>query len=178
MVSAVKDSTGTIVLPGKVDAEAKFRARSVLKNTACRYVLDRITQTEISVNWEFCGVNFRGVVDAKGESIIADLKNMPDATLYKAGSAIWSRRLHWQAYGYDRAMGGGNACHIIAVDGNGETSVHCFSDKNLWSAENQLKRYCYEFKRCVLESMFDPTIWDASQEFWLKTDMNTHGINY
>ena len=182
IIKAVKDSTGVIVLPGKVDNEAKFRARSVLRNSACRYVLNSITETEVAVNWEFCGINFRGFIDAKGhdgkQGIIADLKNMPDATLYKAQGAVWSRRLHWQAFGYDRAMGGGNACHIIAVDGNGETSVHCFSDKNLWSAERQLAKYCYEFKRCILESMFDPTIWDSSQDFWLKTDMNQYGINY
>lgn len=178
IIAAVKQSTGVTVLTSKINEEAKFRARSVLKNKACRHILDQITYTEKAVNWEFEGIKFRGFIDAGGPGIIADLKNMPDATLFKAQSTVWSRGLHLQAFGYDRSQGGGNACHILAVDGNGETSVHCFSDRNLWSAERQLQNLCYHFKRAILESMFDPTVWDASQEFWIQSDMNPNGINY
>lgn len=178
IIAAVKESTGTTVLNAKIDKQAKFRARSVLKNKACRYVLDQITYTEKAVNWEFEGIKFRGFIDAGGPGIIADLKNMPDATLFKAQNTVYSRGLNLQAFGYDRSQGGGNACHILAVDGNGETSVHCFSDRNLWSAEKQLQNLCYHFKRAILESMFDPTVWDASQEFWIESDMNPNGINY
>ena len=178
IIAAVKQSTGTTVIPATVNEEAKFRARRILSNRACRAVLDQITHTEKRVNFEFCGINFRGVIDAKGHNIIADLKNMPDATLDKATGSIWSRRLHWQAFGYNEAEGGRNTCHIIAVDGAGETSVHAFNFRHLDSAERQMKRYCTEFKRCIIESFMDAAVWDMSQDCWLKSDMNTHGSNY
>lgn len=178
IIAAVKDATGTVIIPGAIYEEAKFRARRIFANRACRSVLNQIDYTEKKIEFDFSGLKFRGVIDAGGHRIIADLKNMPDATLEKATGSIWARRLHWQAFGYDTAIGGGNLCHILAVDGNGETSVHAFNQRNLDAAERQMKRVCGYFKQAVVESLFDPGIWDMSQDFWLRSDMNTHGINY
>jgi hypothetical protein len=178
IIAEIKAATGTTILPFKVDENAKFRARKVINNRACRSVLNQITYTEKAVEWVFCGIKFRGRIDAGGDGIIADLKNMPDATIDKAVGTIWSRRLHWQAFGYNESQGGNNKCHIIAVDGNGETSVHVFHPNHLANAERQMKRYCHEFKRCIVESIFDLSVWDMSQDFWLKTDLNREGINY
>jgi hypothetical protein len=176
--AAILAATGTIVIAGKDASEARARARAVVNNRAARYVLDQITHTERRVEFDFQGVKFKGMIDAHGKGIIADLKNMPDATYDRATMAIWGRRLHWQAFGYDAALNGGNACHIIAVDGIGEVSVHRFAQHHLDRAEKQMKEYVYQFKRAVVESIFEPSIWDASQEFWLTTDMNEHGINH
>lgn len=178
IIAEVKAICGTTILPFSIAENARFRARKVITNRACRHVLNQITYTEKAVDWEFCGIKFRGRIDAGGDGLIADLKNMPDATIDKATGAIWSRRLHWQAFGYNESQGGANACHILAVDGVGETSVHVFHGNHLAAAERQMKRYCHEFKRCIVESIFDPSVWDMSQDFWLKSDMNEHGINY
>lgn len=169
---------GITVLPGTVVEEGSFRARKLISNRACRHVLNQIEYTEKRVKFDFCDLKFRGVIDGGGNGIIADLKNMPDATLENAQRAIWGRRLHWQAFGYDAAIGGGNRCHILAVDGNGETSVHAFSIRNLDSAERQMQKTCQAFKSCVVESLYDPEVWSMSQDFWLRTEMNPVGINY
>jgi hypothetical protein len=176
--AAIFAATGTTVLDGATAADAQQRARCVVRNRAARSILDRVTRTEVKVQFEFEGIQFRGMVDGRGPGLIADLKNMPDATYDRATGAIWARRLHWQAFGYDAALGGGHNCHIIAVDPVGEVSVHCFNMKHLDSAERQMKRYVHEFKRCIVESIFEPEIWDASQEYWLTTTMNPEGINY
>jgi len=176
--AAALAATGTIVIDGKSASQARARARSVVNNRAARHVLDQITQTETKVDFHFEGIEFKGMIDGHGKGIIADLKNMPDASYQKATGSIWARRLHWQAFGYDAALSGGNTCHIIAIDGNGEVSVHAFSQRNLDAAERQMRRYVTEFKRAVVESVFDASVWNASQEFWLESDMNRHGINY
>ena len=179
IIAAVKEHTKVTVVKGQMHENGKLRARAITKNRACRYVLDQITHTELSLpdDYQIDGVKFRGYIDGKGPGVICDIKNMPDATVDKASGSIWSRRLHWQAYAYDTAFNRGHDCYILAVDGTGETSVHRFSDKNMFSAERQIQRYITEFKRCVFESMFDDTIWEQSQDFWLRSDINTHGIN-
>lgn len=180
IIKVVEDSTRIIVLPGKTEQEAKARSRALINNRACRAILDQITQTEMFLpdDYKIDGIKFKGALDAKGKRIIADIKNMPDATIQKAVGSIWSRRLHWQAYAYDSAYGGGHKCHILCVDGIGETSVHCFTDHHLVVAERQVKKYIQHFKKCIFESLFDATVWDQSQDFWLRSDMNEYGINY
>lgn len=180
IIQAVEVATKVIVLPGKSEQEAKARSRALINNRACRHVLDQITATELFLpdTFNISGIKFKGALDAKGPRIIADIKNMPDATLQKAQGSIWSRRLHWQAFAYDSAYGGGHKCHILCVDGIGETSVHCFNDHHLIQAEKQVKKYVQHFLQCIFESQYDATIWDASQDFWLRSDMNTNGINY
>jgi len=86
IIQAVEVATGVIVLPGKSEQEAKARARALINNKACRHVLDQITATELFLpeNFQISGIKFKGALDAKGNRIIADIKNMPDATLQKA----------------------------------------------------------------------------------------------
>lgn len=178
IIAEVRDKCNVTIIPYGVWEQASFRARKLVSNLACRWVLNQITNTERKVTFDFAGLNFRGVIDGFGPGIIADIKNVPDATLDKCTGAIWKRCLHWQAFGYDRALGGGNTCYILAVDGNGETSVHAFGANHLDSAQRQLSRYCHYFKSCVTESLYNPGIWDMSQDFWLRSEMNVNGINF
>lgn len=176
--AAVVAATGTTVIDAATEAHAKMRARAVLGNRAARSVLDSITNTERKVTFDFEGLSFRGMVDGDGGGVVVDLKNCPDARVGKATRMIQDRNLHWQAFGYDTALGGGNACYIVAVDGIGEVSVHRFSPGNLDQAAQQMADYCQHFKRCILESRFDSGIWDSSQDFWLQTPLNEWGVNY
>ena len=178
IITEIRNVQGVTVVPFKIADAAQFRARKLTTNRACRSILDEITYTEKKIEFEFCGLNFRGVIDGGGAGLIVDLKNMPDATLERATSAIWGRRLHWQAFGYDKSLGGGNTCYILAVDGSGETSVHAFNSRHLDNAHRQMTRYCYYFKQCITESLFDAQIWDSSQDFWLRSNLNINGINY
>jgi len=177
----IEGATGKKVVDRSTVDEARFRARSVVSNRACRYVLNKIEQTEVALpdDFEVDGIRFTGRIDGKGSRVIADLKNMPDATMAKAVSTVWSRRLHWQAWAYDESFGGGNKCYVLAVDGSGETSAICFHENNLSSAKRQVRQYVQKFKAAVLESMLiSPTVWDRSQDFWCATDMNPEGIIY
>ena len=178
IIEAVKAATGTTVVSDKVYQDALFRARQISANAACRHVLNLVSETERRVEYEFEGLKFTGRIDGLGTRMLMDLKNVPDASLDRATGAIWSRRLHWQAFGYDRAMKGGNQYYVVCVDGTGETSVHAFNQRHLDNAEKQLVKYTWYFKQAIVESIFDPGVWDMSQDFWLRSDMNTAGVNY
>lgn len=178
LIAEVKAKSGITIIPHKVNDLAKFRARKLLTNKASWSVIKKVEYTEKAVKFEFEGLKFTGKIDAGGPGFIADIKNMPDATLQKAQRVITDRRLNWQAFGYDRSQGGGNRYYILAVDGRGETSTHCFGQRAFDSAEREMKEMCHKFKNAVFESNFDPAIFDSSQDFWLKDEHNRHGINY
>ena len=175
------EQTGLQLVQGSMFEEAKFRAKCLVSNRACRAVLNKITETEAFLPDDFnvAGVKFKGRIDGKGNSVILDLKNMPDATMDVASRTVWSRKLHWQAWAYDESFGGGHKCYVLAVDGTGETSALCFHETHLTKAKKQVERYVHLFKQCVFESMVEGLhIWDMSQDFWAKTEMNEEGIIY
>ena len=179
IIAEIKEKTGTVVIDAKTKEAAMSRARLLLSNRASRHILDQITQTEVFISdFEIAGIKFTGKIDGLGSGIIADVKNMPDASLGKCTGAIWGRKLHWQAHIYDRSQGYGNSCYILAVDGLGECSVHGFSESHLMSAGRQIEATLQKFKECIFLSHTEPEIWDSSQDFWLKSTMNNYGINY
>lgn len=169
---------GITILPGTVNEAAEFRARMLLKNRPCRYIINQVTEVEHPISFEFCGIRFNGRVDGFCKHLIMDIKNMPDATVRAATYAIRGRKMYWQAYCYNTAIDGERDAYILAVDGNGETSVHKFSEKNLEQAEVEMSEYCHQFKQLIEESFFDRSVWDQSQDFWLRSEHNQLGINY
>lgn len=168
---------GITILPASVKKEADFRARMLVNNRATRYVIDQITDTELTIQYEFAGIKFTGRIDGKGNGMICDIKNMPDATIRAARWQIMRRKMHWQAFGYNYASQDQCKCYILAVDGNGETSAHVFDEKHLEKAEIEISEYCNLFKDLIADSHFDRTVWDQSQDFWLRNEYNQFGIN-
>lgn len=168
---------GITILPAAVNKDADFRARMLVTNRATRHVIDQITDTELSIEYEFNGIKFTGRIDGRGRGMIADIKNMPDATLRAARFQVMARKMHWQAFGYNRASDENCTCFILAVDGNGETSAHQFDERHLEKAEVEIAEYCNLFKDLIADSFFDRSVWDASQDFWLRTEHNPYGIN-
>ena len=177
LIEEIKLKTGITVIPGKVAEEGDFRARRLLKNRASRWVIDQITETEMPIEFELGGVKIRGRVDGKGSDLIMDIKNVVNAELHAASYAIRARKLHWQAWAYSRATGI-RKYYIVCVDGRGEVSVHLVSDKMLDQAEIEVTEYVDRFKDLAIEGMFDPSVWEQSQDFWLKSSENPNGINF
>lgn len=140
-------------------------------------MIDQLTQTEEAVEIMVAGVKIRGRVDGRSESIILDIKNVVNAELHAAAYAIKSRKLHWQAWIYSEALGIRNY-YISCVDGRGEVSVHKISEKQIDQAEIEIHEYVERFKDLAVAGMFDPTVWDQSQDFWLQTEQNPFGINF
>jgi hypothetical protein len=168
---------GITILPGAVNDAAEMRARMLIKNRATRWVIDQITEVEHPISFDFCGIKFKGRVDGFGRNMICDIKNMPDATLKAAKYTIIGRKMYWQAFCYDTALGYGHDCYILAVDGNGETSAHLFDKSHLEKSAIEMGEYCEQFKALIEESFLDRSVWDQSQDFWLRSEYNPQGIN-
>lgn len=180
IVDAIYNASKVRIIDAKIYANAEMRARQIITNKASAFVLSKIESTELKVTTEIEGIKFRGVIDAYGETekVIADIKNVPDATWTAAQRMVWTRALHWQAYIYDRSKDGGHDCYIIAVDPLGEVSVHGFAEHHLVKASREIGEYITRFKECIFLSHTEPEIWDSSQEFWLTSAFNPYGINY
>lgn len=176
LIEEIKAKTGITVIPGKVGEEGDFRARRLLKNRASRHIIDQLTQTELAVEFELSGIKIRGRVDGCSDKIIMDIKNVVNAELHAAAYAIKSRKLHWQAFAYGKATGIWDY-YICCVDGRGEVSVHKISQRMLDQAELEMTEYTERFKDLAFEGNFDPSVWEQSQDFWLKSTENPYGIN-
>lgn len=177
LIEEIKLKTGITVLPGSVAKEGDFRARRLLQNRASRWVIDQLTQTEARIEFECQGIKIRGAIDGMSSNIILDIKNMANAEIRAAAFTIKARKYHWQAWAYCQATGI-RKYYIAAVDGNGEVSVHQISDRQLEQAEIEVNEYIDKFKDTAMAGMFDPSVWDQSQDFWMRSDENPYGINF
>jgi hypothetical protein len=169
----IKDKSGITILDNTAIEELKRKQDAVLNNFICKSFLDRLQMAEVDIPEVVINdITFRGRVDGLGDDFIIDLKNVPSAVIKRAENEIRARRLHWQGFIYSYAYDMLKAPYILAVDDDGETSVHKFSNYQLDEAERQIMKLTDAFKRRCFEGSFDPRVWDSSQDFWSQDGIN------
>lgn len=162
------------VVTNSVYEEAKMRAKAIMDNQAARWVLNQIGETEIKVEYTINGFKFKGAIDGEGPSARIDLKNYPSAVIRPVERDLIWGDYKMQAYCYGEARGA-KPYYIIAVDGDGEVSVHGLSPKLIADGGERLDFLTRHFQRAIDESCIFPDVWDMSQDFWL---YHSNGINY
>jgi hypothetical protein len=169
----VKEASKVTILEKAAIEELKRKQDAVLNNFVCKSFLDRLQVAEVDIPEVIINdIVFRGRVDGLGDDFIIDLKNVPNAQIKRAENEIRGRRLHWQGFIYSYAYDMLKAPYILAVDDDGETSVHKFSNYQLDEAERQIMKLTDAFKRRCFEGSFDPRVWDSSQDFWSQDGIN------
>jgi hypothetical protein len=169
----IKQKAGVSILENSAIEELKRKQDAVLNNFVCKSFLDRLQVAEVDIPEVIINdIVFRGRVDGVGDDFIIDLKNVPNAQIKRAENEIKSRRLHWQGFIYSYAYDMMKAPYILAVDDDGETSVHKFSNYQLDEAEGQIIKITDAFKICCFAGSFDPRVWDSSQDFWSNDGIN------
>jgi hypothetical protein len=169
----VKEASKVTILEKAAIEELKRKQDAVLNNFVCKSFLDRLEVAEVDIPEVIINdITFRGRVDGLGDDFIIDLKNVPNAQIKRAENEIRGRRLHWQGFIYSYAYDMMKAPYILAVDDDGETSVHKFSNYQLDEAERQIMKLTDAFKRRCFEGSFDPRVWDSSQDFWTPDGIN------
>jgi hypothetical protein len=169
----VKEASKVTILEKAAIEELKRKQDAVLNNFVCKSFLDRLQVAEVDMPEVIINdIAFRGRVDGLGDDFIIDLKNVPNAQIKRAENEIRGRRLHWQGFIYSYAYDMLKAPYILAVDDDGETSVHKFSNYQLDEAERQIMKLTDAFKRRCFEGSFDPRVWDSSQDFWSQDGIN------
>jgi len=169
----VKETSKVTILEKAAIEELKRKQDAVLNNFVCKSFLDRLQVAEVDIPEVIINdITFRGRVDGLGDDFIIDLKNVPNAQIKRAENEIRGRRLHWQGFIYSYAYDMTKAPYILAVDDDGETSVHKFSNYQLDEAERQIMKLTDAFKRRCFEGSFDPRVWESSQDFWSQDGIN------
>lgn len=166
--------SGIEVITRAVYEEARMRANSVMNNRAARNILNQIGETELAVEYEINGFRFKGKIDGEGASARIDLKNYPDATIRNVERDLIFGEYKMQGYCYQEARGA-KPYYVLAVDGDGEVSVHGLSPHIIAKGGDHLMFLTDHFRRAIEESRVFPEVWDESQDFWL---YNSNGVNY
>lgn len=181
LFARAKRELGVQVLTHEMHETAKFRAACLRKNDATKSILDRITQTEMFLpsDFEIMGVPIKGRIDGKGEGILADVKNVPNAQYERMAGLVYGRKLHWQAYIYCEAAPSTREYYVLAVDPNGETCAVMISRTTIDYAEKEIRKVLNAWKALQAETIMFPEsameLWSQSQDFWLKSMSNEKG---
>jgi hypothetical protein len=180
--SEIEVMSGLKVITGKMYADAQFRARCAVKNSAFQFVLSHITQTEVDTPEGFTisvgpsNYRFKGRIDGQGEGIRMDIKNVRSAQRHDAARTIQYSGMAMQAYIYEQAYGVSDY-YVCCIDATGETSVHRLSRKMILDAGEQLKALLTAFEKAISDSFDRPSVWAESQDFWLRSGDNPFGIH-
>ncbi len=155
------ENEGKIIVSLDDYKEASEVANNVKYNRASKSIIERCTEFEKYYEWDYMNFKFRGVLDAKGENVIFDLKSCADATPRIFQRDAIKMGYHLQAVLYHQAVKFEYPYYIIACDKKGGVSVHKVTLELLEYGKRELENLMSEFNRCILEDR-----WNESFEFW------------
>lgn len=144
--------------------KAKIIAEAVGKNASSAWVMERITETECPIEWEFSNMNWRGYQDGRGDGIICDLKILADASPRKVERAILYEGYSWQAAHYTQGAGfQDHEYYLIACDHIGHVSVFNIRRNTILSAWEDIGWCVSSFKKCLFLNQ-----WNKSYDYWAR----------
>lgn len=133
----------------------------IYQNGASRWVMDNITHTEVSTDWDFGGYRWRGHIDGMGESIMVDLKKVVDASPRKVEHLIKYERYGRQPVHYLRSKGNRHEFYFIAFDDKANISVHRMTKGALSVEREAIDFYMNKFQYCAFKGY-----WGQSYDFY------------
>lgn len=139
-------------------------AESIRRNDSASAILDKCTDFEVRLEWEYKGLNWVGYVDGDGRKngLILDLKVLADVTPRAVANYVKYEGAGRQAVHYLR---GGKAedCDyfILAVDRSGNCSVSKIGKGLLQQLSRDIDWHLAQFKKCVFLGE-----WGSSYDFF------------
>lgn len=145
------------------DFETAARMKeAVYANDASSWVLDRITRTEVKVEWNQGGFQWVGFQDGAGDGVLLDLKTIADADPRKVERAIRYEGYARQAAHY--TIGAGYPAYdyyLVAIDKSCHVTTARVKEGTIGVAWDEIKYYTAALKRCMLNND-----WSKSYDFW------------
>lgn len=163
-IDFLKSVNGRKVIPKAMYDFAKTASDHLWKNSASRYVLSEVGETEKPVEWDFSGFHWKGIIDGIGQHVRMDLKLVPDASPRRARWTIENSRYHWQVgnfYGLPDRCGGDRESYIICIDRGFHVSVHKIRKSVIHNNWNEIRYRLTALKRCIFLNE-----WRKSYDFW------------
>lgn len=154
------EQSGKIVLQESEYIELKQYCNIINSNQISKSFLNKITKTEVKIEYTFNGLNFVGYIDGIGSGLLLDLKKCADATPKAAIRASYSNMWNLQGYLYSHAIDEFSTFYNIAVDLESVT-VLSYSADSKEKAYKELIRLTEAYKRCL-----DGNLWESGYEFW------------
>jgi len=144
-------------------------AYAILSDPRAAEIINNATDTELAVDFELDGWQWRGKIDIVNGSHIADLKSVRNADPRR-------RNLKWelkddgyflQQYIYRRAIGQPGENRVICVDGDCQVSVVRLGNETMMQAEADFNRVMAAFERCRFKEEWSRSFgfWEDSGEF-------------
>ena len=124
-------------------------ACAALSNKESKALLDGLEDKEQKVFFEKYGFKFMSVLDGNAKDYVIDLKQIPDATPQKVQREIISRGWWLQAGMYLEGIKEDKDYYIIAVDRQGNVSVHLLMKGLIEYGMTEFKRLCADFEDCL-----------------------------
>lgn len=155
---------GTEVVKHTDFMDADRIAKAILHNPASAWVFENVGQTEVSIEWEYKGLKWRGFIDGIGNDIgiIVDLKILADVSPKKVERYIRYEGAGRQAVHYKRGSGKQTYdYYVVGADRSGAVSVTKLGRGVLNAASRDLDWYITQFKRCRFENA-----WNQSYDFF------------
>lgn len=141
---------------------ANYLRDCLYKNESSAFVLERIKQTEVPIEWKYKGLQWHGYIDGQGNGIKCDLKFMQDASPKKIERAIRFDGYGNQAVHYQRGSNKpDDDYYLIACDRSGNITVCELTKGFLHICSQEIDTYIAHFKRCQYLDM-----WHRSFDFF------------
>lgn len=156
-----------IVTQGDMNRAEALKNRLYRNDAAGRY-MNRLTSTQVSVEFPAFGWNWKGKFDGESDTEVIDLKlMMQDAGFHAAQYNMRKLKYAWQGALYTiGARQGKKRFYNICLDGSLGVSVVHINRHELIKAWNQIEECVTEFERCIYEGLDDPGIWFSSYDFF------------
>lgn len=157
------NQSGKTIVDAAALKSAKAIAGAVMKNDTSNWFLNEIGATQVPVEYEAFGWNWRGKKDAEGQDFIMDMKLTVAANEKDFGYQIRKMGYLYQAAIYTQGGKSKKEFYFMGYDRTGEVIVLHVGRAHIEKAWEQLEGYISQFDRMIFEDKF---FW--SQDFWRK----------
>lgn len=150
-------------------------ATAIKENPAAAALLEQIGETQTKLEWWFMGFKFIGYMDAKGDNLVVDLKQCPNAEYSAFKRKVYNERLYVQGAIYlkgailNKLVGENAVYKLLAYDHDGGVSVHTLMPDLLWKGLRKYIKFCRDFTNCIATRS-----WDLSYDYY--TDQGSYSI--
>ena len=151
-----------IIDPSEWESAVKHRDLAYNNQVIAPY-LNGLKRKEWFANWEFEGLNWRGVLDGIGAAYVLDLKTVADASPSKLNWLSRDNKYHWQQFLYRQSefVHPYYSAYNLLIDNDMGMSLLKIDHNQLSLAESELIKVINKFKLCI-----DQNMWDMNYEFW------------
>lgn len=147
-IEMVKTINGRRVVKKDKYDDACRKRDAVYNDPAAMDLLERISETEKFIEWEYEGIKHKGQLDGFGESLLMDMKDT-NADPEKVRRQVINMGWAFQGAMYSTAEPREDNYTILAIDDDGGVSVNPISDELIDHFQMVYRNAIEDFNKCL-----------------------------